>query len=281
MKKIKLAGVVVLYNPDVDYNNNIKSYIDDLDYLYVIDNSKKENKVLDNKKIKYIFNNANIGVAKALNDAAKLARLDNCDYLLTMDQDTNFNPGVLKEMKKYILENDMSDIGIVTPWHNTKLDEVKSKDDIDYPLTVMTSANIVNLDILDKIGGYNEDYFIDGIDLEYCLRLKKNNYKIVRLNYIEVLHNLGDIKYHNFFGKRILTTNHNYIRMYYILRNYNYIKRDYYDIDKEYCEPLNHLKLRLFRVIMYEKDKFKKIRNMFRGIKDYKKGIVGKYPYNN
>ena len=100
------------------------------------------------------------------------------------------------------------------PWHNTKLDIVKSEDDIDYPLQVMTSGNLVNLDIYQKIGGYNEDYFIDGIDIEYCLRIKKYNYRIVRLNNIEIIHDLGDIEYHKFLGKTYLCTNHNYIRNY-------------------------------------------------------------------
>ena len=41
MKKIKLAGVVVLYNPDDNYIDNINSYINDIDLLYIIDNSEK------------------------------------------------------------------------------------------------------------------------------------------------------------------------------------------------------------------------------------------------
>ncbi len=281
MKKIKISGVVVLYNPDKDYIDNIKSYIDDIDELYVIDNSPKRNKLFEDKKINYIFNNDNLGVAKALNMAAKESIKNGYKWLLTMDQDTKFNSGVMKRMIDYISNNDCSNTGIVVPWHNTKLDIKKSKDIIDNPLTVMTSGNLVNLDIYEKIGGYNEDFFIDGIDIEYCLKLKKNKYNIVRLNDVEIMHDLGDIEYHKFLGKTFLTTNHNYIRRYYISRNYNYIKRDYYDIAPEYCEPLNHLKLRLFRIIFFEKDKYRKIRNIFRGIKDYKKGIVGKYRFKN
>ena len=39
MKDIKLAGVVVLYQPTDDDIKNINYYIDDLDVLYVIYNS--------------------------------------------------------------------------------------------------------------------------------------------------------------------------------------------------------------------------------------------------
>ena len=277
----KYAGVVVLYNPDKTYLDNINSYLDDIDLLYVIDNSEKKNSIPNNKKIKYIFNNENIGVAKALNNACKMAIKEKYNWILTMDQDTIFKPGVLKRMKEYIEKNDTSKDGIIVPWHATKLDIVKSPDLIDYPLQVMTSGNLVNLKIYNLIGGYNEDYFIDGIDIEYGLRLKKYGYRIVRLNDIEIEHDLGNIEYHKFFGKTFLCTNHNYLRQYYIARNYRYIREEYYDIDPEYCEILTHLKLRIFRIIMFEKDKYRKIRNLFRGVRDYKKGIKGKYRFNN
>ena len=281
MNKLKIAGVVVLYNPDDTYVDNINSYIDDIDLLYVIDNSDKKHDTPKNKKIKYIFNDDNIGVAKALNDACNLAIKDNYKWILTMDQDTKFNKDVMKVMKEYIENNDTSKDAIVVPWHNTKLDIVKSSEKIDYPLTVMTSGNIVNLDIYQKIGGYNEDYFIDGIDIEYCLKVKKYNYRIVRFNNIQIDHDLGNIEYHKFLGKTFLCTNHNYLRNYYIARNYRYIKEKYYDIAPEYCEILTHLKLRIFRIVMFEKDKYRIVRNLFRGVIDYKKGIIGKYNYKN
>lgn len=277
---MKVAGVVVLYNPDEDYIDNINSYINDIDRLYVIDNSKDRHDIA-NDKIEYIFNNDNIGVAKALNMACDLAIKNKYNWILTMDQDTKFKDGVLFAMKEYIQNNDTSKDAIVVPWHNTKLDIVKSDEKIDYPLQVMTSGNLVNLDIYQKIGKYNEDFFIDGIDIEYCLRIKKNGYRIVRLNDVEIDHDLGNIEYHKFLGKTYLCTNHNYIRNYYIGRNYRYIREKYYDIDPEYCEILTHLKLRIFRIVMFEKDKYRKIRNLFRGVRDYKKGIVGKYNYKN
>ena len=36
---MKLCGVVVVFNPENKVNENIKSYLNDLEKLYVIDNS--------------------------------------------------------------------------------------------------------------------------------------------------------------------------------------------------------------------------------------------------
>ena len=52
-----------------------------------------------NRKINYIYNGDNLGIATPLNKAAELARKEKIDWLLTMDQDTNFNSGVIKEIK--------------------------------------------------------------------------------------------------------------------------------------------------------------------------------------
>lgn len=284
MSTVKIAGVVVWYEPTIQDINNINTYIDDIDILYVIDNSKNINdsNILKNSKIKYIFNNENIGVSKALNLATEMAYENNYKWILTMDQDTSFKPNVIETMKKVIENENTSNIGIITPWHNTKLKIEKPKEEIDYPLEVMTSGNLVNIEIHKKIDGYKDWFFIDGIDIEYGLNLAKHNYKIMRLNNIEIDHNLGDIKYKNFlWEKDILCTNHNYLRRYYMMRNYLYIKDMYKDLYKEYVEKLTKQKRNIATIILFEKDKYRKLRNIIRGYLDYKKGIKGKYRFKN
>lgn len=281
-KNLPVAGIVTLYNPTDEDIKNIDSYIDDIDRLYIVDNTEgksNESRIPINKKIEYIFNNENVGVAEALNIGAKRAIKEKYKWLLTMDQDSTFRPGVLKEMKKVILNNDMKKIAIVSPWHKTKLINEKPKTDVDYPNDVMTSGNLVNLDIYKKLGGFKSWMFIDGIDLEYCLNLNSHGYRIMRLNYLELDHNLGDIFYKKIFGRLFLCTNHSPIRRYYIMRNYHYIYDEYKDYNFPYCCSLISQKHNMIGVILFEKQKIKKIRKYLQGLKDYKKGIKGKYPY--
>ena len=274
---MKLAGVVVLYEPDDSLLNNINSYIKYLDKLYVIDNSKESHKeIFKDKKIEYTFYNDNKGIAKALNDGCKKAINDSFEWILTMDQDTFVPKEAMEEMIKYIKENDTSKDGIITVWHESNLDTVRPKEKIDYPLDEMTSGEILNLNIFKEIGEFREDFFIDGVDMEYNLRLKKNGYRIVRLNNVSIDHNLGDVTYHKLFGKTFLCTNHSAMRNYYMQRNYRYINEAYKDIAPEFCDMLIRIKLRLFKIIMFENNKIAKIKAIFKGIKDYKKGITGK-----
>jgi epsQ protein len=274
---MKFAGVVVWYNPDSKSKENINSYLKYLDRLYIVDNSNYKNEVPKSEKIMYIPNMDNLGIAEALNIGARRAIVEGYNWLLTMDQDSSFSENDLLELEKYIENKTIENIGIVSPWHKTKMHKEKPKEDVDYPLDVMTSGNLVNLDILKKIGEFKSEYFIDGVDMEYCLRLNKNGYKIARLNYIELNHNLGDIFYKKVFNKEMLCLNHNYLRVYYKVRNYRYIKKEYGNIYPEFCNKIVKTKALIWCIIFYEKDKFRKLRSIIYAKKDFKKGIMGKY----
>lgn len=278
-EKIKIAGVVTLYNPTDKDLQNINSYIDDIDKLYIVDNTEgfsNESRIITNPKIEYIFKNENVGVATAMNWGAQKAIEEGYQWLLTLDQDTTFLKGVLSRMKKEIKKRDTTKIAIITPWHNTKLIDQKPNQEYDDPNDVMTSGNLVNLEIYQKLGGYKDWLFIDGIDIEYCLNLHKNGYHILRINSIEIDHNLGDIFYKKIFGRLFLCTNHSAIRRYYIMRNYHYICDMYKDFNPTYCYQMISQRHNMIGVILFEKDKFKKIKGYMDGLKDYKKGIKGK-----
>ena len=66
---MRCAGVTVLYNPDNSVVESIKTYIDDIEILFLVDNSSKDNSkmFLFNEKIKYIPFLDYKGIAYALN----------------------------------------------------------------------------------------------------------------------------------------------------------------------------------------------------------------------
>ncbi len=273
---MKIAGVVVWYNPSLEDKKNIESYLSSLQKLYIIDNSEKENSYIANDKIKYICNKENKGIAYALNKGAELALSDGFSWLLTMDQDTKLKNEKLLKLIEYTKEAS-EDIGIICPWLITKLHIDKPNQKIDYPIDTMTSVNLLNLKVYKLVGPFMDDLFIDGVDMEYCLRLRKYKYKIMRINTIEVEHNLGNIVYKKFFHKNMLCMNHSYVRYYYRVRNYHYIYDMYKDLEPEYCNSIIKFRAMLWCAFFYEKDSLKKVRAMWDGYKDYKKGIMGKY----
>ena len=288
---MKIAGVVVLYNPDENVKKNIDSYINNLDILYVVDNSPEPNdnaKYYKGKKIKYISNHGNKGIAYALNVGAKEAIKEKSEWLLTMDQDSSFKDDSLSKMIGFLKElktnNIMSsalnlkydNLGVISALQRTMLNKDEKLKGIDYPLVVMTSGNIINLDAYKKVGGFKDWLFIDAVDFEFCLNIKKHKYDIIQYNEAELNHNLGHIKEYNFLGKTVYVTNHSAIRRYYITRNRHYLYDLYNEDFLDYCSiELSRTKKELLKIILFEDNKWNKIKAIYKGYKDYKRGIKG------
>ena len=291
---MKIEGVVVLYHPEDDTLKNIETYIKHIDKLYLIDNTSNVNlseKYRKIDKVEYIPLMENKGIAYALNYAAKLAINDNASWLLTMDQDSSFYKdslekmiNFLKEMKNNkklneILGVNYDQIGVLSPYHIT----VKNQGNlgimkgIDYPDEVMTSGNLINLDAYKKVNGFKDWLFIDCVDFDYCFNLKNHGYEVMVLNYAYLNHNLGDIIKKTFLGKEVYTDNHNATRWYYMSRNRKYINSLYSDTFPAFCKYQEKCTRReILKIILFEKNKFKKIKAIIKGSKDFKKNIKGK-----
>jgi rhamnosyltransferase len=278
-----IAGVTILYNPEKSVINNIFSYLSEIDLLFLVDNSNdgKERdfltELIGNDKIVYYSEQLNMGVARALNFAAKSAKEKGYKWLLTMDQDSIVNNHSIKYSIMYIKENFKNDIGIVSPFHYNKgrILPQNNASVIEEKLTTMTSGNFLNLEAYSINGSFLDKLFIDYVDMEYCLRLRNNGYKIIQFNNYILDHNLGDIQEKKLFGKTILVTNHNHIRKYYITRNRLYVLLKYRRYFKSYFlwEVLNILKDTL-KLLLFEKNKVNKIKYIFKGALDF---ITNKY----
>lgn len=269
---MKVSGVVIWYNPTEDEVNNIKSYINNLDKLFIIDNSQQSNefllKDLESKRIRYIPNNENLGIAKALNIGCNEAIKENYKWILTMDQDSKFDNNFelfIDEFNNKIKSNPK--IAIIAP---KSLDEEFE----GYKKKVITSGNILNLKAYKEVGGFDEKLFIDEVDFDIGFRLLRNGYLLYQTDKINMNHKLGNTIYFKLFGKKIFSSmNHTYTRKYYIIRNRLEIMKRYPEIKKEYSKTIIK---DFFKMFLIEKDKYRKIKYSIKGVIDYKKGNFGK-----
>jgi rhamnosyltransferase len=178
----------------------------------------------------------------------------------------------------YLQENkEDNKIGLVSPYQDIDSKEDVITSDVEDMIEVMTSGNIINLEAYKKIGGFKDWLFIDCVDTDYCMNLHKHGYKVLRLNNIIMKHELGNLVVHKLFGKEYPCYNHNPMRRYYIVRNNLYINEMYKDLYPDYCKRLLRIqKGQVKRIIAFEKNKIRKLKMMYRGYKDYKRGIKGK-----
>lgn len=267
--KSKSCGLVIWYNPGIDEVKNMKTYYDELEKIFIIDNSDINNSELINnlEKIEYIPNYKNLGIATALNQGCKKAIENGYQWVLTMDQDSKFDnnfKSFLKEANQ-IIEKDDS-IAIVGS-------KIQKNEKSGYLEGIITSGNILNLNAYLNVNGFRDDFFIDEVDIDICYRLRKKGYKIYRLENIILKHKLGNPKSLSILGKTITSMNHGYIRKYYIIRNRLHMSKLYPEYRLSYIKGCI---LYTIKILLLEEDKIKKLTYSLKGYIDYKRNKFGK-----
>ena len=227
---LKLAGVVILYHPDLSKTiENIATYTSQLNKLYLFDNSVQPSmdvsKDLAHLKIpiEYITTGTNEGIAKRLNEASHKARQESYDFLLTMDQDSSFKPGDFEKYKSLIQSSNNSNVAQYGVNHQP--DFTPAKDLPEEALALITSGSILNLSLTDKVGVFNEYFFIDFVDTEFSYRVIQNGYINLMFSNIVLNHSLGTLIEGRSLvslkkSKRII---HSPIRVFYVIRNGLYL----------------------------------------------------------
>lgn len=280
---IRVAGVVVLFNPDKETISNIYSYLDQIEKLFIIDNSEVasgfiRSEFAKNPKIVYKLNLNNLGIAGALNSALDLAENDGFEYLLTMDQDSFAEQSIVSKLMECFHEREKT--AVVSPVHYFPVgkNEISENQNCQNTMVVMTSGNIVKVKTLQNAGGYDEDLFIDYVDHELCLRLINLGYNVLVCTESKLKHNLGNVKERRFLGKKIYPTNHSYLRHYYQTRNRFYIYKKYKKIFPSYVkkDKINFLK-NILKIILFEKQKIRKLIFIMKGFMDFRNNSFGEY----
>lgn len=194
-----------------------------------------------------------------------------------MDQDSVFENGSMKELKEVAMEA-ATNIAIVSPVHLTpKANLPVSADRTKKIKLTMTSGNLLRISAWTKAGPFEEKLFIDSVDHEYYLRLRKQGFVIVRANNSVLLHPLGEIQYSKFLFIKLKTTNHPALRRYYITRNRLYVSFKYFFSDFWFFfRESRELIKSFFVVLLLDEEKGKKLKMMTRGVFDFLRGKYGR-----
>lgn len=248
---MKLAGAIILYNPDNLLIDNILSYLEEIDRLYIFNNSITGD--IDfpeaiKAKITYIHNGENKGIAVRLNEAMLLARAEGYEYLLTMDQDSSFNLGDLSIYKSIIKQQPLiKEIAMFGVAHDKKELNIPVANDGKEKL--ITSGSIINLCAIPNELIFDEQLFIDSVDIEFCFNAWSHQLKTILVNSILLNHNMGEV--------RLVTTplldkqkrmTHSPLRLYYIVRNYFYVRKKFHQYKDHFTSSiiLNEIKNGIF-----------------------------------
>ncbi len=222
MKKLTIS--IVNYNSGeylINCLESLRKINSELEFdVIILDNDSSDESfiIAKNKfpQFEFIDNEDNLGFGKAHNIALKKAKTS---YLLTLNPDCEVPPKTLKFIYDFMEEN--SDVGVATskvekadgtldiashrgfPTPRASFKYFFLKDDKEYHLTdrdmnetheidsAVGAFMFMRKEVLDKVGYFDEDYFLYGEDLDLCFRIKKAGFKVIYIPQVKVLHIKG------------------------------------------------------------------------------------------
>lgn len=275
------AGVVT-YNPDIKIlQKNLQALSPQVQDVFVVDNGSDnihdiENLIGGFNNITIFPNPKNLGIAQALNKLCKIASSRVYNWILTMDQDSMCDDDMVANLSKYVNE----EYGIIAPRIEFRKDGVLiektgggEKCQAEQIQACITSGSLTNLKAWKQVGGFDEWYFIDHVDNEFCTHIIQKGYKILRVNDALLYQRAGDMKYVKLFGKPILLPYYSTFRNYYICRNTVYYMRKYWHDISLYREIRSFAYSQSIK-LLFEKGRWRNFKSSLKGIKDgFKKNI--------
>jgi len=229
-----ICAVVVTYFPPPDFPENLQALASQVSAILLIDNASAEasycriTAVAAKLGVTVRRNPVNEGIAAALNTALSFAREHGYEWIATFDQDSLASPDMMERMVELLGSyEDTARLALITPVHKARHLGVSysgshclARGSNWRRLAIaMTSGNLVNVNTAISLGGFDSGFFIDYVDNDFCLRLRRNGYHVVEASTAVLWHSLGTTTVHRFLWKRLRTTNHPPTRRYYITRN--------------------------------------------------------------
>ncbi len=276
----RIAAVVVLYRPGEEVPGNIRTWVGQVEVVYAVDNSDSGDGsfvrcLASLGSVIYLPQGENVGIATALNIGATRAVDDGYDCLLTMDQDSRAADGLVARLVACRGAGEGSAPGIVAPFHLTRAVRRPPPDtEWSEAMTPMTSGCLLDLAAWQAVGPFRDDFFIDFVDNEYSLRLRRRGFRVVRANRAILTHEVGDITRHG----PLIATNHSPLRRYYKSRNRFVVFGEYLTTFPGHCcFDLVRLTKEIGSIILFEAEKTAKLSMIWRGWRDYRRGRMGKF----
>lgn len=271
--KDNVIAVVVLFRPDGDLQFRLNVVMEQVVKLIAVGNDQLGGERLDGllgDKCEYIENNINAGLGTALNQGLRRARELHAEWCLLLDQDTLVDQDLVEGLRSVHDDYSIpSSIAILAPNYRSNGGlriAYPEKAHFQEMRTVVTSGSLVSLDAVATCGGMKENFFIEGIDLEFALRVRRAGWVVVASGKPLMTHGAGADEERRFLWRTVQVGHHSPERCFLQVRNLVWTMREYWVFDKTWVvTSILALLKRLLLTISFEKNRGAKITAMLKG----------------
>ena len=282
---------MVVYNPDSTLEQNIKALLNEVARLILVDNCSESSvrsriaALSAACNLEVIWNKENIGLAAGLNTGIRCALAnEQYQWIATFDQDSRVFPGFSTAMLEAQAACQFRDkVAIIAPHHVPSLeagDETLARDGLQFKeITVaLQSGSLFSRSAFKDVGLFDEAFFIDYVDFEFCLRLRKHGFRLIEATEAPICHRVGTPTSHKFLGITCTVFNHTPLRRYYAARNRLRVYRRYALSDPRWIghDMWSWFK-EIVKMVLFESNRWEKLAFAARGVWDAIRGRGGAY----
>lgn len=275
-----VLAVIVSYNDAFALEKTVRALVPQVERVLIVDNGSSAETVRRIAELESIDRVAavmlpeNRGIGAALNVAVEMARDDGFGWLLTMDQDSIADAGMISKMLRVAEMH--ADAVVICPVFRPPEAAATPVDDREVK-SAITSGNLVKTSLFAEIGRYNESYFIDSVDFEFSLRVRNAGYRIMRCGSASLAHRLGAVRMVTLGGLTYRYTMHSPLRRYYMYRNHLYLMAEFWTTNPVFL--LNKTVLAAYACIeiaLFDPQRRANFRMIAKGVADFLRSRKGK-----
>ncbi|MDE3060363.1 MAG: glycosyltransferase family 2 protein [Pseudomonadota bacterium] len=296
-----VAAVVVTYHCGERMDRLLPALLPQVQQVYIVDNGSDGVTVQCLQRIAgeyadrvtLLLNMDNLGVAAAQNQGIRKALARHFEWVLLLDDDSIPEPGMVACMLAAWKKSGDKRLGIVAPRLLEEKDNIsghyiigwggifftrrrlEAGKQLDVAM-VIASGSMVRAEVFKTAGLMAEGFFIDSVDHEFCLRARRQGYRILAVGDAVLRHRQGDKQIFRLLGLPVVVSRHNETRRYYMFRNRMFVLRRH---AARFPFLLLHEPLAclwdLMRIVGFEENKLSKLKSIVRGLAD---GMVSRVP---
>jgi len=302
--KLPLA-LIVTYNPGPGFENHLERLFTGFERLILVDNGSslatqtmlQSQARLWKEALVLQLNSKNLGVAAALNLGFAWAIQHGYKHLVTLDQDSlpapEMSEALLTSFERHPNREKLAVLApvIVEELLHRPARYIRAKSHFFFERVTcessylrnvtfaITSGSFYNLQHFPNIGPFREDFFIDYVDTEFCLRAISSGYEISIACNAKMIHHLGNRQKKHFLGSEQYPTFHPPFRWYYISRNRIPLLRIYaFQLPHWFFYEIAITLVSFTRMLLFETQRIAKIRAFFIGTLDGLRAKMGEMP---
>jgi len=292
----RVCAIVITYHPPDEFARVIERILPQVGAIVIVDNGSRDAKltclreIAAHPSIELICNGENLGIAKALNLGIQRASALGFAWVLLCDQDSYPNADMVASLDAVRASfPDPAHLAVIGSGYDDELDmagaptgkERGGDEHGGMPWhdmeSVITSGSLLSLAAFAAIGPFREEFFIDHVDTEFCLRARLKHYRVIKTRGALMSHAIGAPTTHRILWMQKRTTNHAPDRRYYFTRNDTVLlhERGNHPAGLWILKGLTRSLRTCKRILLYEQMKTEKLTAVIGGWWDGVRGRLG------